>query len=307
MIVQCDNCHTKYNLDESALTPEGSWVRCTNCGNVFQVLPEGAAKEEPPAAEAAPAQEQETDLGLDDDLLGVGLGDESGADAAIPEDGGLDLEAELGGEEPKGGGKLFKIIFWLLAICLILVVLAAGGLVALDRLGMAPSLVDRARTLPGVPYLLKLVGSPGKSAARPQESAPTQNLALEDVRGYFRINKKLGRIFVIQGMVVNRGGDPRTKILVQGRLRDARGNVVRQAVVYAGPIFSPEELRSLTLAEIQARLAKPTAPDGSAYVLSPSDSLPFMVVFANVPTNVSEFTAEVVNAKPMGGGTQGGG
>lgn len=303
MIVQCDNCHTKYNLDESALTPEGSWVRCTNCGNVFQVLPPDAATEEPPAAEAAPAGEG---LGLEEDLLGAALDDEPGGEAIIPEDGGLDLEAELGGEEPKGGGKLFKIIFWLFAICLLLVVLAAGGLVALDRLGMAPSLVDRARAVPGVPYLLKLVGAPGKAAHR-QAASPTQNLALEDVRGYFRINKKLGRIFVIQGMVVNRGGDPHTEILVQGRLRDARGNVVRQAVVYAGPTFSPEELRSLSLPEIQARLAKPTALDGSKYVLSPSDSLPFMVVFANVPTNVSEFTAEVVNAKLMGAATQGGG
>lgn len=35
MLVQCPECKTKYNLNESQIAPEGSKVRCTRCKNVF--------------------------------------------------------------------------------------------------------------------------------------------------------------------------------------------------------------------------------------------------------------------------------
>ncbi|GAB6112645.1 DUF3426 domain-containing protein [Desulfomicrobium salsuginis] len=57
MIVQCPECTTKYNLDESKIGHDGTKVRCTRCKSVFTVFrPKPAEPAQPLApAQAAPA------------------------------------------------------------------------------------------------------------------------------------------------------------------------------------------------------------------------------------------------------------
>ncbi len=43
MIVECENCHTKYNIDESRVKKEGSMVRCSLCKNIFIAQPPESA------------------------------------------------------------------------------------------------------------------------------------------------------------------------------------------------------------------------------------------------------------------------
>lgn len=278
MIVQCQNCQTKFRLDESKLDPAGSWVRCGKCQDVFQVLPPGAPQ-------AAPDQALELDRSAPRQARAA----EEAADF------GLDLDAPTPKAKAKGRGKGFKIVFWLLAIPLILAVLAAGGLVTLDRLGLSPKLVDRFRGLPGLSLLLSQAGA-GK-AAKPAAEAEYQGLLLNQVRGYFRVNQAAGRLFVIQGLVENQGQQERTAVMVRGRLTDTQGQVARQEVVYAGQVFNPDELQQMPLAELQARLGKPEGPDGSRVTVKPGATQPFMIVFANLPANLAEFTAEVVGSE----------
>lgn len=294
MVVQCDNCQTKFNLDETALPEEGAWVRCSKCQNVFQVGGEGPAPEPVPAPPGAPADDSEDGIRLD------------------LEDGGADREQRAGdladfglmmeGDEPeetasgkKGPGGFFKALFWIIAILVLLAVAGVGALVAMDRLGVAPSLVDRFRATPGLSMLLG--GDHGKV---PGVEAPDEiNMALASVRGYYRNNTQTGRLFIIQGLVENHHAKARVKVLVRGRLRDKNGKVARQAVVYAGVVFTPEELKELSLKELQARLGDPKGPDGSPYVVPKGGTIPFMVVFADLPSNLAEFTAEVVGSSPM--------
>ena len=287
MIVPCQKCQTKFKLDDSKIPPEGAWVRCSKCGEVFQVEPPGTP--EPPAPPEAPSAEglpPEDDLGLD-----LGLEDESGPeDSAALADFGLEEETAPA-KAGKGPGGFFKAVFWILGILILLAVLALGGLVALDRLGSMPHLVDPFRNLPGLKLLL--------SAKGPVEAAHDKTLmGPVNVRGYYRLNDKVGRIFVIQGLVENRHPGRRTHVLVRGRLLDKRGQVARQAVVYAGPMFTPEELKTLSLEEMQRRLADPKGPDGSLYVVEPGSTIPFMIVFAHLPDNLAEFMAEVVGSRP---------
>ena len=56
MIITCENCSTRFTLDESLLKPEGSKVRCSRCHHVFTAFPPAQELELPP--EPAP----ETDL-----------------------------------------------------------------------------------------------------------------------------------------------------------------------------------------------------------------------------------------------------
>jgi predicted Zn finger-like uncharacterized protein len=251
MIVQCQQCDTKFNLDEAKVPAEGAWVRGSKCQDVFQVMPPGAA---PPP----PAEEEILDL---DNLPPQGAGEVA--------DFGLDLDG-ISGEKPKaaGRGKGFKIIFWLLAVLVLLPVLLLGALVGVDRLGLAPKLVERFRGLPAVGALLAKSGPQTPAASTAPDAT---GLTLAQVRGYFRVNQQAGRIFVIQGLVENRQAVMRASVVVRGKLNDEQGAAVRQAEVYAGPVFNPDELRQLSLEEILARLGQPTGPDGAKYQVAPSE------------------------------------
>ncbi len=46
MIIQCEQCSTKFKLDDSKVKPEGVKVKCKKCGNIFFVFPQTIEKEE---------------------------------------------------------------------------------------------------------------------------------------------------------------------------------------------------------------------------------------------------------------------
>ena len=58
MIVQCENCRTQFNVDESRIKDGGSKVRCAKCKNVFIIY------------KPSPEPDQDLDPGLDGDLPG---------------------------------------------------------------------------------------------------------------------------------------------------------------------------------------------------------------------------------------------
>ncbi|KIX11514.1 zinc-ribbon domain-containing protein [Dethiosulfatarculus sandiegensis] len=278
MIVQCANCNTKFNLDETKIGSEGAWVRCSKCNEVFQVN----------APEAEPKASEET-IALD-----LGLNGQS------PDEEEYDLDLGMGGDpEPQGSGvgKFFKIFFWTLATILILAMLFVGGLVALDRLALAPGFVDQCRNLPGISVLLSPGGTQsGSVAAGGQET----NMDLKSVRGFFRINQRSGKLFIIQGVIQNNHPEDRTDILVMGKLLNAEQKVLREAVIYAGPVFTPEELKNLSIKDMQVRLGSPEGSDGSKYVVPGKGTIPFMIVFANLPPTVQEYITEIKSSEPLG-------
>ena len=268
MLVRCPNCGTTYRLDDAKLSPEGTWVRCAKgCGEVFQVFPKTPPSPQPAAeAQPAPAPQQ-------------------------PEPSPAPQPSQPAAT-PKPKGKGFKVLFWLVALVILLAALGVGSLMVMQRLGIAPGVVRQAAQVPGLGWLLN------KSAAKPAKPRPQVKLSLVGVRGFFRLNDMLGRVFVIQGRVQNEGPVACYKILIRGRLHDRKGRVVREAKVYAGGVLKPEELRGFSLKQITARLRSPKSPDGRWYVLRPGQSLPFMVLFYNLPANLSEFTVEVAGSEP---------
>ena len=55
MIIQCENCKTEFNLDESLIKEGGSKVRCSVCQEIFMAypLPKAPPEDESPSPEAA--------------------------------------------------------------------------------------------------------------------------------------------------------------------------------------------------------------------------------------------------------------
>ena len=54
MIIECESCHRKFNLDERRLKPTGSRVRCSKCRTLFRAWPPGGDVAAP-AAGSEPA------------------------------------------------------------------------------------------------------------------------------------------------------------------------------------------------------------------------------------------------------------
>ncbi|HUV60497.1 MAG TPA: DUF3426 domain-containing protein [Desulfatiglandales bacterium] len=99
MIIECERCHTKFNLDEGLLKESGSKVRCSICKHIFTAFPpkeepevEGFKTEEIEEAEIIPQEEtdKEEDIIPDVDktivteaLEGIGQGEEEEGIEAI--------------------------------------------------------------------------------------------------------------------------------------------------------------------------------------------------------------------------------
>ncbi len=323
MKVHCHTCGTDFRLDDSQVPPGGAWVRCGVCGEVFQVFPpdqeeplaEAAAQKPPeqtapeadqaapppePAVEPPPPLEPEAGEPISPAAAG-GLGPLDLTEMKGVEAGQARERADFGLEErptdqqrpPRG--PLFKVVFWTVGVLLLAMVTALGSVVVMARLGVGSEIVNRLAALPGMAPLLGRDAA-GQASAR-QEQTPWMSLV--EVRSFLRVNETAGKLFVIQGKVVNHYRRPRVSVLVQGTLRDDRGKIIRQASSYAGSVFTPEELRFMSLGAIQRRLSSDLALDGRPYVVGPGEALPFMIVMANLPQLGLEFTAEVVSSEPL--------
>lgn len=292
MIVKCPECSVGFNLDDSKVPEDGVWVRCSKCQHVFEVKPL-------PVKAKAPQDKVELDAEAAEVPPKPAKSVEPEAPPAPkappePDEPEVDLGQELSATATSGRGGLFRVVFWLVGLLLLAALVGIGGLLVMDRMGLGGDIVAAARKLPVVGSILEMV-----RVSPPQETPAERatKMALAGVRGFFRINEKAGRIFVIQGQVDNNHAKPQTAIRVRGRLHDLKGKVVRSEVVYAGTVFDADQLRQLTPDEMKSKLSQPMGADGSPYVVEPGKSLPFVIIFTDLPGNLTEFTAEVVGSE----------
>ena len=136
--------------------------------------------------------------------------------------------------------------------------------------------------------------------ARKQEPADpgVVRLRFTSVTGSFLQNAKAGQLFVIRGAISNNYNAARSYVLVKGSIFDDKGKVVKTKVAYGGNVFSEGELQTLSMEQIDQGLRN-RAGKGSANVnIQPQASVPFMIVFEELPDNLSEFTVEPVSSSP---------
>jgi predicted Zn finger-like uncharacterized protein len=170
-----------------------------------------------------------------------------------------------------------------IAVFLVLLLLVAGGAAIV---ALAP---DR---LPEQLSFLKVA----------QKSEPTDpgvlRLRFTSVTGSFVQNSKAGQLFVVQGAISNAYTSSRSYVLVKGSILDDKGKVVKTQVAYAGNVFTEDELRSLSMEQIDQGLRNRAGKGDANVNIQPQASVPFMIVFADLPENLSEFTVEPVSSSP---------
>ena len=299
MIVQCERCKTKFRLDESLLKEEGSKVRCSVCSHVFKVYPPETPAIDPSitefeeesqetvaidssaeSGEASEAQEPKLEEEIDLD---------KGFESALYE---KEVEVEttsedLEGYEPKDfenevhlPRKKSRIGLVILIIAFVIVAGAAAIVYIVPQM---------------IPESLSFLKMPEKRAVK---DLGVRRLSFRAVTGLFVNTEHSGELFVVKGMVVNDYPKPRSFILVKASILDDKGNVVRSKRAYAGNSFSDEELKKLPYQEIEKFMKNPRGRDGSNVNVAGGASIPFMIVFQNLPSDLSEFSVEAVSSSP---------
>ena len=283
MLIQCPNCDTKYNLDQSVLASEGSKVRCIRCDHVFFVAPPGLE----PSQEGAPKPEHDLDqdLNADFDWLDEMGGEKSGrsssgnteADGSGPGEG-ITLEIEAA-DEPKNKATIFVV---------------AGLVVALLALGVMVYSQRVAETVTSWFGSSKSEDSAMSAVLGPEE---VHLISLQNVRQYFVTNEKIGQLFVIEGKARNDFPVPMELLRIEASLFDAQGQVVENKEFLAGNTVSLFQLQILSEQELEAALNARVGILTNNTNLRPGMEVQFMVVFPNPPEIVQEYGLKVIGAQ----------
>lgn len=171
----------------------------------------------------------------------------------------------------------------LLIFLIIIVILGGGGYgtyYLLKQNGIAIPFIDD--------YLKPAVNDPGNL-----------KLTTYDISSKFVDNANIGRLFVISGKVRNGYAEKRGMITIVGNIFSTNNVPVQQEKVYGGNVMSELELANLEWDKISSRLANRLGDNRSNVKIEPGKSIPFMVVFANLPDDLEEFTIEVTGSTKL--------
>ncbi|RLB18431.1 MAG: hypothetical protein DRG35_00790, partial [Deltaproteobacteria bacterium] len=119
-----------------------------------------------------------------------------------------------------------------------------------------------------------------------------------DLKGFFVESEKAGKLFVVKGSITNNYPDKRSFIRVRSSILDSKGKVVKSKIAYAGNPISKKELVSLSMVEINKRLMNKFGKDNINTNILPNSSIPFMIIFGDLPEDISEFTVEPISSFP---------
>ena len=203
-------------------------------------------------------------------------------------------EHERAAEPKKKALSKKKSSKWSFIIVLVVILLALlGVVVAINYL--RPELIP-------TPVRSFLENSVSSFLKTPEKKGPVDPgvrlLEFSSVAGSFVDSEKGGRLFVIRGVVGSKYPKPRSYILIKGNILDNKGKVVKSKQSYAGNTFTDEEIKTLPLEEIKRAMNNRDGMARKNFNLASGATIPFMIVFDNLPDNLSEFTVEAVSSSP---------
>ena len=167
-----------------------------------------------------------------------------------------------------------------LVVLLILAMLGGGGYYGYDYI---------IKNDIQIPYLSDYINP------KPKDPSGVMNLTTLEINSKFIENQKAGRLFIVTGKVRNGYTVPCTMIRMRGKLFTKGKKLAKTAQSYAGVTIPDQELANEELAGILQRLKSPLAQSKSVQV-APGQTVPFMVVFSQLPDDLDEFAIELVSS-----------
>jgi predicted Zn finger-like uncharacterized protein len=321
VVIECQKCGTKFNIDETRIKDAGVKVRCSVCKNVFEAYPPvellveeahvaARGREElgkKPEAERRELRDQEIDFDklFEDSLEDLrGFEGEAAQDLEGPEEKEPEKQERPWRDVPPTAIKpdademypdqaeVPSAIYYekrprkshFLSVFLVIILLLVAATAAIFF--WAPELI---------PDSLSIL----KRGEKPEAAdVSARLLSFKDVTGSFVDSKKSGQLFVIRGLITNRYQKNRGFILVKGTILDDKGKVVKQKLAYAGNNLKLEDLKVLPVEEIDRAMENRSGINNINLNVASGASIPFMIVFGNLPDNLSEFTVEAVSSSP---------
>ena len=181
---------------------------------------------------------------------------------------------------------------------LVIVILALGVLIIPRSLGIHIPYVSDLN-IPyisdvnlKIPYLSDLMSQKNKDVAGNIRMVPLE----KTVTGRFVANPKTGQLFVIEGKVQNAYSEARSFVKVTGKLFQKGDVLAGSSTVFCGNVLSSEELGSMDLSTMNRRLQNSFGEHKSNLKIKAGSMVPFMIVFANLPGNLDEYTVEVAGS-----------
>jgi len=332
MLIQCESCRTIFNLDETLLKEGGSKVRCSRCKHLFLAYPPAPKKEDIGKEALVPPEPTNKEL-LDARIL---MDDEEGPSRVLGKDEAFEAdlesvykdalaeprpdvekreietpqdkesweeESELWEEEEAlerdieppatTASKKKPAKSALRAVLLAILLALLAGIAAMVYL--KPELIQPYLSFELIQPYISFLKTPEKE--KPAD-AGVHLLQFESVAGSFLDSDKSRQLFVIRGMVHSQYPKPRSYILVKGSILDNKGKVVESRVSYAGNTFTEDELKTLPAEEILKAMQNRDGMAKQNFNVPSGATIPFMIVFENLPDNMSEFAVEAVSSSP---------
>ncbi|MFZ3208486.1 MAG: DUF3426 domain-containing protein [Geobacteraceae bacterium] len=169
----------------------------------------------------------------------------------------------------------------LIAIAILLVIALAG--VGFYFLNEGPTAFNKL----GLGFLAEWVG---------MEAVEEGGIIVRKPVGTFHVNKEAGEIFVVSGEAVNNFRKPRASIQVKAVIYGPKGESMQQKVAYCGNPLSREQLESLPMDKIEAAMLNQFGDSLTNLGVQSGKTIPFVVVFTNVPKEAGEFGVEVAGS-----------
>lgn len=261
MLIQCTACKAKFSLPNT-YAKNNALLRCSLCKTVFPIE-EGLLTE---SGELLPPLEREAYL---ESLVCTTMLTEMDTPTSQEESPPKDITFEELSKNKPNAKRFFFVL-------LLVLVLALGAIV----------------------YYSKYF-STNKQTKNTPLTLPTANLSIQNLRQYYvQNNKKVGTIFVIEGVVQNNTEKAQALVTLSSTLVDKQGAIVAQKEQLAGIVLSSFQLQTLSQDELEAMLNDTVEIAATNGNIPPKKTVPFTVLYFNPPKNVAEFTIQITSARP---------
>ncbi len=119
-----------------------------------------------------------------------------------------------------------------------------------------------------------------------------------NIAGSSYVKGKAGQLLVIQGAAVNNYPTTRSAITIKGVLLDANNQTLLQQTVFCGNYLSEDALSTMPFTAIEEAMNNQFGDSLSNMNVASGASIPFTIVFRNLPAGIANINVEIVDSKP---------
>ena len=185
-------------------------------------------------------------------------------------------------KKKEGGSLAVKIL-------LVLVLLILAAYVAIIRLGVTIPVVSDIQ----IPFITQWL-EPKQAPLPPLKPVMDE----PSIDGRFVSNKSAGDLFIVTGRIQNPSNTAVSYIQVKGTLMKKDNTKAGTLIAYCGNIIPEETLKSGNISDITKQMSVKQGNQNTNVNIKPGASVMFMLVFSNLPEDLSNFTVAVEGFEP---------